>query len=1616
MENNENYLKLPKKNYNEILFNKIINLIDDKFIKMNIIHKKILVKYLFRVVLLIYFYFNNENFIEQLYLNNHQDIFSLLVLMMPFYELNNSNQITSLDELFLNANSKSKSLSSSYYIDHLNLKLNSNYLEDYFNSIISSLSYTLLNVHCCILPNWINIFPYTMETYKNSNIYKNFKYLYETKKFTLQADEIFMIHSQIEKINVMVNTSHFLLGYPILYGTIYNFLYHDIKPIKWMIYDININDKNTNIKKIIPNIIYFANSLEITTIANKPWNKLNDDEKENKNKLWENFYKSSKTNTNSIKSIIMFYLRWEKDNDNLDQINISKKCNIQIKTNLENVLEENNIIIEKSIVDDKNENDLYNSKELENCLKEIYPNIKFENIYNYVYESIQRFRYTWYGYICMDESKNILDENNFYLKYFKNDVHIKIDDNSNEKYYYYVTPKNIYNYTKSIIHKLSNNNEYTLLSMTCKWNNISYDCKEQFINRLNGYYINEWFNITKNIKRTYGNINNNIIVKIMDEYTRILFDSDLYVNVIFQTLVYNGMFTYFKYNPKLTDLTKIPNKNTNYSEWNKYILNNININLYQDSYHQFSNTLLRSYGEKTIESIKNSKWYTNFGADWIAQIQLYHHYLNNRVMYITGATGAGKSTVAPFLLVYAVKMINFNNNAKVVCTQPRIQPAEDNAEFISKSIGIPITIKKNIDNILEPSIQQDINYIQYKHGSDSLIDDLYHPCLRLYTDGALYNIIKKNYIFKKSIVSYINPELVFISSNIFDIILVDEAHEHNKNMDMILTLSKYATYINNQVMLGIISATMDDDEIIYRKYYEPIDDNWRAPLDLDYIVKESWSTNRYYIDRRIHLSIPFGGMNFDVKEYPNLTNKYPESVGTFTDMKKINLKVIEILQHILSTSQKGDILIFQPGESDIIKLVSQINNIIQQTNVIAIPFYSKLKLLDNEIFENIVKKIQNKDVRNKIRYPKNKYEITDMFNIPQKDLLPEGTYNRFIIIATNIAEASITIDTLEYVIDTGNQKINVYDPNTNQEYLKIKEIAVPNQKQRKGRVGRKQPGSVYYTYDRLKLGEKVIYKINIENINSIILDLITLSNKQPITSINDPYNTNTFDNIEKYIVNQYIYLNNDSIKTLYDNYYRKKNISNIIYPYADGKYKLETLEDEKGIFYVIHPNEDYFYRNQETLEILNKKPDYFNKIIKTFEIDKLTGIVGNNNLLTNYGILVNKTAEFLEYSIDFAKTILDCESFDISLDSEIYKNILLFIVFRTIQLNFQTPNYFVGKSDYLINIGLIDNSLFDKINLNLIYNELDPELKFYDDVIKKNVNNLISNYISSNTPYWNKIMLNNINEIKKLLISFYTIKIKIEIMKKNEKFIKKKEFNNIYNFILNNIENKKNLSNESILNKILIYYNLTNDFLRKNVIIKLNDELKENKSNEFINKLTYKIDRLINSSAIFKNENLILINCESKNKFPDKIITDFNKLSNYDKLCFIIIKNFSQNILTKVPFTEFYINYYDRNINQIYTLEKNIFNPKYTKTKVPHYIRNYLIFRVNDNDNLDLNNIFVLNENVVNILDKYFKLTNINLFKKNINFDYEYCKSIYLEDKYINILKKMDKIIEYIRQ
>lgn len=68
------------------------------------------------------------------------------------------------------------------------------------------------------------------------------------------------------------------------------------------------------------------------------------------------------------------------------------------------------------------------------------------------------------------------------------------------------------------------------------------------------------------------------------------------------------------------------------------------------------------------------------------------------------------------------------------------------------------------------------------------------------------------------------------------------------------------------------------------------------------------------------------------------------------------------------------------------------------------------------------------------------------------------------MVATNIAEASLTIDGIYYVVDPGFAKYKVYNPKNGMDSLVVAPISKASADQRKGRAGRTGPGKCYRLY------------------------------------------------------------------------------------------------------------------------------------------------------------------------------------------------------------------------------------------------------------------------------------------------------------------------------------------------------------------------------------------------------------------------------------------------------------------------------------------------------------------------------------------------------------------------
>ena len=135
---------------------------------------------------------------------------------------------------------------------------------------------------------------------------------------------------------------------------------------------------------------------------------------------------------------------------------------------------------------------------------------------------------------------------------------------------------------------------------------------------------------------------------------------------------------------------------------------------------------------------------------------------------------------------------------------------------------------------------------------------------------------------------------------------------------------------------------------------------------------------------------------------------------------------------LLTTTTAGDILAFLPGQDDIESVVSGLDDkrrLLPGVQYVLLPLYAAL--------------------------PQSQQMVV---------FQPAAGGERKVIVATNIAETSVTIPNIRYVIDSGLAKQKTYNPNLSLDVMTITPISKAEAWQRSGRAGRDQPGTAYRLY------------------------------------------------------------------------------------------------------------------------------------------------------------------------------------------------------------------------------------------------------------------------------------------------------------------------------------------------------------------------------------------------------------------------------------------------------------------------------------------------------------------------------------------------------------------------
>ena len=272
----------------------------------------------------------------------------------------------------------------------------------------------------------------------------------------------------------------------------------------------------------------------------------------------------------------------------------------------------------------------------------------------------------------------------------------------------------------------------------------------------------------------------------------------------------------------------------------------------------------------------------------------------------------------------------------------------------------------------------------------------------------------------------------------YDTIIIDEAHERSLNIDFLLGHLRTLRYKRPDLKIIVTSATIDT-----AMFSAAFDD---AP-----VIKVEGRTFPVEV-----IYAPLDGLGSDYAE--NDENEEKDDKEAVASAKAEALHYIdgavEAVERIVRESTGGDILVFLPSERDIRELG---------------------ELLDGRRLRDC--------------------EVIPMFgrlsNSEQQRVFAP-TQRRKIVLATNIAETSLTIPGIRFVVDTGLARLSRYSPQARTRRLPIEPVSQSSADQRKGRSGRVADGVCIRLYSEKDFLERPRFtqpEIQRANLADVILRL-----------------------------------------------------------------------------------------------------------------------------------------------------------------------------------------------------------------------------------------------------------------------------------------------------------------------------------------------------------------------------------------------------------------------------------------------------------------------------------------------------------------------------------------------
>ena len=401
---------------------------------------------------------------------------------------------------------------------------------------------------------------------------------------------------------------------------------------------------------------------------------------------------------------------------------------------------------------------------------------------------------------------------------------------------------------------------------------------------------------------------------------------------------------------------------------------------------------------------------------------------NNQVVIVAGETGSGKTTQIPKILLE----LGRGRAGQIGHTQPRRIAARSVAERIAAELGTP----------LGEIVGYQVRFTD--QSSDRTL-------VKVMTDGILLATLQKD------------PRLLA-----YDTIIIDEAHERSLNIDFLLGYLAKLLPTRPDLKLIITSATIDSER--FAEHFSP--SNLAKIGGADPIVVEVLPKLAPVVEvtgRTYPVEVRYSPLTADNSEAgaeavvpsveeprrgvpphrfaeANRMRTPPQAAqdlangakkkGSKTQPQDRDLMtaIVEACDELMLEGP-GDILVFLSGEREIKDAAEALSGHLQERitdqnrfdAVELLPLYSRLSAAE----------------QHRIFAPHNR---------------------RRIVLATNVAETSLTVPGVRYVVDGGLARISRYSKTTKVQRLPIEAISKASAQQRSGRAGREAPGVAIRLY------------------------------------------------------------------------------------------------------------------------------------------------------------------------------------------------------------------------------------------------------------------------------------------------------------------------------------------------------------------------------------------------------------------------------------------------------------------------------------------------------------------------------------------------------------------------